>query len=61
MCHPDLTVARLSAADFAASVRKAVGQKYEDGLAMYRAADAYGELMATLDAFAHPFKSLGAA
>jgi glycosyltransferase involved in cell wall biosynthesis len=61
MCHPDLTVARLSAADFAASVRKAVGQKYEDGFAMYRAADAYGELMATLDAFAHPFKSLGAA
>jgi glycosyltransferase involved in cell wall biosynthesis len=61
MCHPDLTAARLSASDFAACVRKAVEQKYDDGLSAYRACDSYGELMATLDAFAHPFRPLGAA
>ncbi len=61
LCHPDLIAPRLSADDFAGCVRRATVRKHDDGLAAYLSADSYHELTATLDAFARPFESLGAA
>lgn len=61
MCNPALLASSLDPRAFAESIRAGVLSKYEDGLEAYLALASYDDLMATIDAFARPFESAGAA
>lgn len=61
LCNPDLVVSAFTANAFAACIEKGTQRKYDDNLASYLSRGSYHDLIATLDAFARPFESRGAA
>lgn len=61
ICHPMLVPESLEPRAFAECVERGVRMKYEDNLGAYLSRGSYADLTATLDAFANPFQSRGAA
>ena len=61
LCHPDLVVSSFTANAFAACIERGIQRKYDDNLPSYLSRGSYRDLIATLEAFAKPFESRGAA
>jgi glycosyltransferase involved in cell wall biosynthesis len=61
LCHADLRVDDYTAEAFVTRIERGVHSKYCDSLQACLARGSYRDLLATLDAFANPFESRGAA